>query len=416
MRTGRRGPRADAGRFHGWTIAAALGVTQLVGYGVLFYAFGVVTLPMERAFGWTRAETSGAFSLALLVSGLSALPMGRWVDRHGARGLMTAGSLAGAILVAAWSFVDDLRGLYLVQAGIGLVLAAVTYEIAFAVVTRWFRRRRIRALLLVTTLGGLASTLFVPLATLLVESVGWRAALRLLAVLLAVVTVPLHAGVLRRSPGRPGPRTDEAPVPGGPALGSDADRSVGPRDAWRDPRLAWLATAFSLDRMAVVAIGVHAVPLLLERGHAPGLVAAAAGSIGLLQVVGRVAFAPAAEAWPLGRLAAATYLLRAASLAALSLVPGTPALGIFVGLFGLANGASTLARAGLLAETFGPAHYGTISGSVTAAIAVLQTGAPLAVGALRAATGDYGAAIAALALASTGAALAVRRGARPSRA
>lgn len=414
MRAGQPRPRPDEGRFHGWTIAGALGVTQLVGYGVLFYTFGVVTLPMERTFGWTRAETSGAFSLALLVSGLAALPMGRWVDRHGARALMTAGSLAGAALVAAWSFIDGLRGLYLIQAGIGLVLAAVTYEIAFAVITRWFRRRRIRALLLVTTLGGLASTLFVPLGTLLVETLGWRAALQLLAVLLAVVTVPLHAGVLRRSPERLGLRPDGAAARSDPTDGADAEASVSVRDAWRDPRLAWLTTAFSLDRMAIVAVGAHAVPLLIERGHAPVLVAAAAGSIGLLQLAGRLMFTPAAETWPLGRLAAGTYLLRSASLAALLIAPGASGLWAFVGLFGLANGASTLARAGLLAEAFGPAHYGTISGSVTAAIAVLQTVAPLGIGALRAASGDYRSGLAVLALAAAGAALAVRRGARPA--
>ena len=395
-----------------WRIATALGVTQLVGYGVLFYAYGVVTVPMETTFGWSRAQTSGAFSLALLMSGAAAYPMGRWVDRHGARGLMTAGSVAGAAGIAAWSFVRDLPGLYLVQAAIGLALAAVTYEIAFAVVTRWFRWKRVRALLLVTTLGGLASTVFVPLSTGLVEAVGWRAALRWLAAGLALITVPLHAGVVRRAPDAR-TRDADAPTPLD-ATGGEApeERSVAVRDALRDPRFGWLTTAFSLDRLAVVAIGVHAVPLLLERGHAPALVAAAAGSIGLMQVAGRLAFGAAAEASSLAALAALTYLVRAASLASLLLAPDAVAVWSFAALFGLANGASTLARAGLLAETFGPAHYGAISGSVSAVIALLQTGAPLAVGALRAATGDYRLALLLLAVAGVGAAAAVRRGAR----
>lgn len=92
MRTPRDvGPRSTPRT--AWRIAAALGVTQLVGYGVLFYAYGVVTVPMEATFGWSRAQTSGAFSLALLVSGLVAHPMGRWVDRHGA----ISGSVSAAI-------------------------------------------------------------------------------------------------------------------------------------------------------------------------------------------------------------------------------------------------------------------------------------------------------------------------------
>src|SRR5690606_40972981 len=109
-----------------WRIAWALAVTQTVGFGVLFYAFQVFTLPMEAELGLSRAQTSGAYSLALLLSGLGAVPVGRWVDRRAARGLMAVASLAGAALVLAWSYVEGLLGLYLVQAGIGLVMSAAS--------------------------------------------------------------------------------------------------------------------------------------------------------------------------------------------------------------------------------------------------------------------------------------------------
>src|SRR5690606_41314948 len=94
--------RAARATFHGWRIAWALAVTQTVGFGVLFYAFQVFTLPMEAELGLSRAQTSGAYSLALLLSGLAAVPVGRWVDRRGARLLMTVASLAGAGLLLAW--------------------------------------------------------------------------------------------------------------------------------------------------------------------------------------------------------------------------------------------------------------------------------------------------------------------------
>jgi len=397
-----------------------LAVTQTVGYGILFYAYGVLTVPMEDTLGWTRAQTSGAFSVALLTSGLAALAAGRIVDRHGARALMTLGSIAGGALVLAWSFVTSLPQLYLVQAGIGLVLAAVTYEVAFAVVARWFRRDRIRALLVVTMVAGLASTIFVPLVTILVEAWGWRPALRALAVLLWLITVPLHGLVLRRAPARPDgdpvgrtPHGESSEVEASEIGDSETETGdVAARDAWRDPTFWWLTGAFALDRMAIVAIGAHAVPLLLERGVSPGIVAAAAGSIGLLQVAGRLLFAPATARISLGRLAFVTYLVRAASLAALLIVPGAPGMWVFATLFGLANGASTLARAGLVAETFGAGQYGTISGSMTTAIAVLQTASPLGVGALRVVTGGYAASLVALTLLALGAAVAVDRARR----
>lgn len=373
--------------YWGWRIAWSLAVTQTVGYGVLFYTFGVLIVPMEEELGWSRAQTSGGFSLALLLSGLAAIPVGRFVDRHGARGLMTAGSVAGAALVLAWSFVTSLPALYLVQAGIGLAMSAVLYEVAFTVIANWFRRDRIKAMLVVTFLAGLASTIFIPLATTLVEGLGWRSALRILAVGLAVVTIPLHALVLRHKPQQLGLELDGEPRP--EAGAGSAEPSVGARQALASRRFWWLSTAFSLDRIAIVAIAAHSVALLLERGHSPGLVAAVAGSIGLMQVVGRVAFAPATARVSLTSLASVTYGVRAVALIALLLMPGTPGMWIFAALFGLANGASTLARAGLVAESFGPAHYGSISGTMTTLTAVAQTVAPVAVGALRDGTGGY---------------------------
>lgn len=100
---------------YGWRIAWTLAVTQTVGYGVLFYAFSVSIKPMEAELGWSRAEMSGAFSLALLLSGLVAIPVGRWVDRRGARGVMTMGSGLGALLMLAWSLTDSLTTFYLIQ-------------------------------------------------------------------------------------------------------------------------------------------------------------------------------------------------------------------------------------------------------------------------------------------------------------
>ena len=373
--------------FYGWRVTWALAVTQTVGYGVLYYAFGVFIEPMEAELGWTRAQTSGSFSLALLLSGLTAIPVGRYVDRNGGRGLMTLGSVAGALLVLLWSYSASLTGLYLVQAGIGLVMSAVLYEVAFTVVAVWFRRKRIRAMLLLTMIAGLASTIFIPLTTLLVSELGWRAALRVLALILAIVTVPLHALVLRRNPQALGLEPDGDPPPATPRPLPEA--SVSPGTALRAASFWWLSSAFALDRLVVIAIAAHSVPLLLERGHPPALVAAAAGSIGLMQVAGRLLFTPATTRIPLTTLTVATFGLHALSLVLLLLVPGGSGVWLFAGLFGVANGAGTLARAGLIAEFYGPAHYGGINGSMATLIALVQTVAPLGAGTIHDLAGGY---------------------------
>jgi MFS family permease len=157
---------------------------------------------MQPALGWSRTELTGAFSLALATSALAAFPVGRWLDRHSPRPLMTLGSLAGALLVLAWSQVHDLLLFYLVWVGIGLSMACVLYEAAFTVVTKWFRARRRQALTAVTLVGGRDSFVFSPLSNWLIDLQGWRHALITLAVILAAATVPLHALLLRAPPKR----------------------------------------------------------------------------------------------------------------------------------------------------------------------------------------------------------------------
>src|SRR5438552_2524720 len=93
----------------------------------------------------------------------------------------------------------------------GLAMAATLYEPAFAVVVSWFVRGRDRALLTVTLVAGFASTIFMPIEAWLLVRVGWRSALTILAVVLAVVTIPIHALVLRR-----GAAAVVTPATGGP--------------------------------------------------------------------------------------------------------------------------------------------------------------------------------------------------------
>ena len=371
--------------FYGWRITWALGVTQTIGYGVLYYAFSVFIAPMETELGWSRAETSTAFSLALLLSSVVAIPVGRYMDRHGARQLMTLGSVAGVVLVLLWSSVQSLAALYLIQAAIGLVMATVFYEVAFTVVAVWFRRCRPQAMLIITMVAGFASTIFIPLRTYFVGEFGWRDALRLLALILAFGTVPLHALVLRRHPERLGLEPDgsrdvQANLP---------EVSVTTREAFRTPTFRWLTGAFALDRIALIAIAAHSVPLLLERGYAPGLVAAAAGSIGAVQVAGRLVFAPFASRFSLPSLTTGVFLGRACAFLLLLLIPSVAGVWLFAILFGAANGATTLARAALVAELYGSAHYGSISGTMTTLIGVTQAVAPVAVGALHDLSGTY---------------------------
>ena len=154
--------RALRGSYYGWRIALALAVTETVSWGILYYAFAVFIRPMELDTGWTRTQLTGAFSLALLLRGAMAVPVGIWIDRHGARLLMSVASLLAGALVILWSQATSLPMFYLVWVGLGVCMAALFYEPAFTVIAGWFRRQRPRALALITFVAGFASTIFLP--------------------------------------------------------------------------------------------------------------------------------------------------------------------------------------------------------------------------------------------------------------
>ena len=375
--------------FYGWLIVAALSLTETTSWGILYYGFAVYLPAVEAEMGWTRTQTTGAFSLALLLSGLMAIPVGRWLDRHGARVLMSAGSLLGVALVLAWSRVADLGAFYLVWAGIGLSMAAVLYDPALTVLAHWFSRERRRAFTVLTFAAGLASLIFNPLNAWLIQAQGWRAALVTAAAILAVLTVPVHILILRRRPAdlgllpdgeNPARATGAQPAAAlgaaGAALGSATLAS-----ALRTRTFWLLNAAIVLLTLASITITVHLIPYLLGRGYDAGFAALSVGLIGGMQLPGRLAFLPLGRRLSRRAVIICVALLQSTALVVLLLFDSLAGVLLFVALFGMASGMATLARATLVVEFFGPAYYGSINGWVgffaTLARAVAPLGAAL---------------------------------------
>jgi MFS family permease len=402
--------------YYGWLQVVVLGITETTSWGILYYAYSVLVVPMQAELGWSRSALTGAFSLALVVSALAAVPVGRWIDRHGARALMTVGSALSALLLLAWAAVGDLPTFYALWALIGVAQAMVLYEPSFAVVAAWFQRRRGQALTVLTTMAGFASTIFLPLTAWLVDAQGWRGALVTLAVLLAVVTVPLHALALRRRPEDMGLRPDGAQPEATNALAATLEPAVGVAAALRGREFWWLAGAFSLGALVLIGQNVHFVPYLVGAGYDPGLAAAAAGLVGAMKAPARVVFGPLSDRLSVRALTALLFGLQTLALSVLLLVPGQPGVFAFAIVFGAAAGAMTTARPALLAEIYGRASYATISGAMTASGVVARALAPLGIGAAYDLLGTYVPvwwALAALGLLGAAAVLVAGRG-RPA--
>jgi MFS family permease len=364
-----------------WVIVSTLSVTETISWGILYYAFGILLAPMEREMGWSRAESTAAFSIALLVSAVFAVSAGRWVDRGGARLMMTLGSCAGTVLLVAWARVESLPALYLIWAALGVTMAAVLYEPAFAALAKWFIHDRERGFTILTLAAGLASTIFNPITSMLAASLGWRQAVLVLAAFLGVTTIPMHAFLLRGGPSEEGKPAREASARESPDLNAKA--------ALRTATFWFLALAFLIQSFAHAGISLHSVPMLIEWGYQPTFAATVIGLVGAMQVLGRLAFAPVRTR--LSSRAVVMLILACQSVAFLILwgVPGTAGLFAFVTCFGISNGMATLVRASIVAELWGRTHYGAIAGALSVASTLARAVAPLSIGLAYIAWGGY---------------------------
>ncbi|MDQ2653831.1 MAG: MFS transporter [Chloroflexota bacterium] len=380
---------ARRGLYYGWVVVGTLATTETISWGILYYAFAAFLVPMQRELGWSTAALTGAYSLALLVSGLAAIPVGRWIDRRGPRLLMTLGSIGGALLLLAWSRTGSLPAFYLLWAAMGLVLAATLYEPAFTVVAVWFRQARSRALLLLTFVAGFASTIFLPVATALIERYGWRQALVILAIFLAVTTIPAHAFILRRRPEDLGLHPDGALPPETARALPDERDGISLRVALHEHAFWWLTAAFFFGTLSSVAVAVHLIPFLLSDGYTPGFAALATGLIGATQVAARVVVTLAGNRVPPVPLTAAVFALQGAAI--LILLSWQQASGVLLAviLLGAGRGAVTLMRASLIAERYGRTHYGAIGGALALFVSGAAALAPVGAGVAYQVAGGY---------------------------
>lgn len=360
-----------------WQLLVALGVTQIVSWGSIYYAFALLLEPLQRELGAGKSEIAGAFSAALLVSGLCATWIGRTIDRLGGRWVMTLGSVAAVALLAALSQVQSLALLYAIWIGLGVAMAATLYEPAFVVIAQVYRLGYRRALTVLTLFGGLASTVFWPLTTLLIERFGWREAVLWLAAINLLVCVPLHFGLL--------PRTSGAAAPA-----RQAERDAARLRLWRDRRFRALTVAFLAHYAVVSAIAAHLIALLLARGMSPAAAAGIGALIGPMQVAGRIVEFGASRWLAVGQMGRIAAVAMPMSLLAL-LWADTSVIGLtaFAVLFGAGNGAMTVIRGALPVEMYGRDHYGAIAGALATPGLLARAGGPILAAVLWSALGGY---------------------------
>lgn len=382
-------------------LLVALGVTQITAWGSVYYLMSPLMTHLQRDLGLSKDSVVGAFSLALLVSGVLAPVVGRAIDRYGGRLIMAVGAVGCGAGLLWLSRADGLVSLYGAWLVLGVSMAATLYDPAFAVLARVFGADLRRAITVLTLFGGFASTVFWPLTQALIDSFGWRDAVAILALLNTALCVPLHIWAQRGMPA-----SSSEPIAAVAGRPSHPARDSAVRRALRTPAFYLLCVAFMANALAFSAMSVHLLPMLVDKGLTP-LQAAAIGALaGPMQVLGRVvemAVGSRYKALHVGLVAMAMLPLSLLLFAGLGTAMAP--YWVFAFLYGAGNGIVTIVRGAIPIEVFGQAGYGAINGAMAAPVLLAKAGGPLIAAMLWGAMGGYApmavvlAAIAALSIA-----------------
>lgn len=368
-------------------VVAALGVTQIIGYGTLYYAYGVLSDAIGADLGLSHGWMYGAFSAGLLACGLFAPWSGRASDRFGPDRVLVAGSFAAALSLAALASTSGPVGFATALIATQIASGFVLYETAFAALVELAGPTARRAITHLTLIAGFASTLFWPLTAKLVGAFDWRTVLLVYAALNALVAAPLHLAIVgaRR---RARVADVEPALAASPAV-ADGTRVDAPPSGDRETRerrslvLMLVIVGFTLGGFTLTGLLAQLVPLLGSLGIAREAAVSVGMIFGPAQVASRLINMLGGNNLSPVTLGTLSSAMVVAGLAILILGGGDPiALVAFAVLYGAGSGIVSIARGTVPLAVWGPFGYASRLGVISSVRIVVSALAPFAVAAI----------------------------------
>jgi MFS family permease len=345
-----------------WRVLIATFVTLGLAYG-FWYSYSVFLVALLREFGWSRSTVAGAFSLLVVVHGLSGPLLGWLVERVGPRAVIAsggvvlgAGLLAGAHIHAAWHLYATIG----VVAALGV--SAAGWVPAVVLIRAWFPLQLGTAIGITSAGIGVGIFALVPAAQLLIDALGWRWAFRVLALVMVAWIVPATLLLVRDAGGAMA------------SIAAPDVRGVGPaplRSSWtvRTAVRAWrfwaTGGAFFAGSAATQMLLVHQVAYLVDHGVSALAGATVVGLVGICSIGGKAGWGTLSDR--IGR--EPTYSLAfgcvAASVAALALAggyPRTPLPYVYAVLIGVGYAVTAPLTPAIASDLFGGPRFARIFG------------------------------------------------------
>lgn len=342
-----------------WGAVAALSLDQLVAWGVLYYAYTVLSVPMALELGVSRLHVAAAFSICLLIAGWLGRYIGPVLDARGTRGVLRAGAIAAPLGFGTVALAADVASLVVAFALLGVVQGLALYEPAFRTIVDWCpeERMRSRAMRGLTMVGGFASAVFLPLTGWLLTRHGWRETVLLLAMILALVLIPTRFSLPLSSHGHARSTTL-------------AVRAL--------PSATRLAVGFALHSLASTGVFVYLMWYLVERGLSFAGATAIASLAGTAQVPGRILSEPLRRAVGGAAFLPVLLVAQAVALSGVIVSQGTLATA-WILVFGAVSGMMTLERVTVIVEWYGRASFGAHQGRLATATGTARAISPFIV-------------------------------------
>jgi hypothetical protein len=352
----------------------AIGIAQIIAWGSSFYLPAVLAKPTVADTGWPLPWVVGAFSLALLVSGLVSPRVGDLIEARGGRPVLATGAATIALGLVVMALAPNLPVYVLAWCLVGAGMGAGLYDAAFAALGRLHGLAARREITNLTLVAGFASTVCWPLAALFVSEWGWRGACLAFAALLLAVAVPLYLAAF--------PREARREVVARVAATDGESGRAGPerrggrgRSALLSPLFVLTAAAFTLSSVIASIVSVHLITLMEARGVALAAAVGFGALIGPAQVGARVVESLfGARYHPLWTMFASTLCVAAGVALLWSGMPAVLAAA-FV-FYGAGMGIKSIARGTLPLALFGADGYAPLMGRMAMPILVTQAASP----------------------------------------
>ncbi|MFB4313847.1 MFS transporter [Actinomadura sp. 21ATH] len=347
---------------------AGLCLVEFLSWGVLYYTLPIAATRITGATSWPAPVVPAVYTVSLLCAAACGPWAGRLTDRYGPRAVIAAGAAAGAAAMGLSAATPHLPVFVLAWMLAGAAQACTLYPVAFAAATQWFGTSRAWPLTVITLAGGVSSTVFAPVTAALVDSLGWRAAVAVLAAGYGPVATGTALALLT-------PRWERPRRTG--AEHEEHVNGIARSREFRDTRLA-----LALAAAGLYAVTLNMMPLLEELGFGYAQAAAVFGLVGAGQLLGRLVFLPlSGRGTPRSRTVAQVT----ATALALGLVTAVSAPAALVAaaavLAGAVRGSHTLSTATAVSDRWGRDSYATVFGRFNLLIAVAAALGP-ALGAL----------------------------------